>query len=83
MPQLAQLVEALEEAGRSPDTEQQLHPSFRLWLTSAPVDYFPAAVLQKGVHTSPCYAWTAMSASLWLGFLLRLYAGLDSDVLEL
>jgi hypothetical protein len=48
MPQLAQLVEQLKEAGRSPDTEQQLHPSFRLWLTSAPVDYFPAAVLQKG-----------------------------------
>jgi hypothetical protein len=48
MPQLSQLVEQLEEAGRSPDTEQQLHPSFRLWLTSAPVDYFPAAVLQKG-----------------------------------
>ncbi|WIA37814.1 hypothetical protein OEZ86_014676 [Tetradesmus obliquus] len=52
MPQLAQLVERLEEAGRSPDTEQQLHPSFRLWLTSAPVDYFPAAVLQKGVRVA-------------------------------
>jgi hypothetical protein len=50
MPQLSQLVEQLEEAGRSPDTEQQLHPSFRLWLTSAPVDYFPAAVLQKGAQ---------------------------------
>jgi dynein heavy chain len=48
--QLAVLVEQLEAAAASTDTNQQLHPSFRLWLTTAPVDYFPTALLHKGVR---------------------------------
>jgi dynein heavy chain len=36
-----------------PSEQQQqpaLHPNFRLWLTTIPVDFFPAAVLHKGVR---------------------------------
>eukprot|EP00879_Flechtneria_rotunda_P015623 GHRR01016340.1.p1 GENE.GHRR01016340.1~~GHRR01016340.1.p1 ORF type:complete len:436 (+),score=144.24 GHRR01016340.1:789-2096(+) len=50
MPRLAELVEDLEKSAKSPDTEQQLHPSFRLWLTSTPADCFPQLVLQKGIR---------------------------------
>lgn len=52
MPQLAEMVGQLEDVARSRDTEQQLHPSFRLWLTTMPVDYFPGSVLQRGVRVA-------------------------------
>jgi hypothetical protein len=42
----------LEGGGTASDQQQQLalHPNFRLWLTSSPVDFFPPAVLHKGVR---------------------------------
>eukprot|EP00775_Hariotina_reticulata_P007079 gene7079-7292_t len=50
MSQLAALVEQMEAAAASADTNQQLHPSFRLWLTTAPVDYLPSILLHKGIR---------------------------------
>jgi len=43
MPQLDNICDQIREDASS------IHPSFRLILTSAPVDYFPAAILQNGV----------------------------------
>ena len=42
------------EAAPQPEQQQQqlpaLHPNFRLWLTSSPVDFFPPVLLHKGVR---------------------------------
>lgn len=43
MPQLEGICE------RFKDTEGDIHDDFRLILTSMPVEYFPAAILQNGV----------------------------------
>jgi hypothetical protein len=42
----------LEVPSEQQQQQQQpaLHPNFRLWLTTSPVDFFPAAVLHKGVR---------------------------------
>jgi dynein heavy chain len=51
MPRLEALVEELAAAAASGDI-QQLHPNFRLWLTSMPAPYFPVPVLQTGVKVT-------------------------------
>ena len=43
MPQLETLCDNLRE------NVQNIHPDFRLILTSEPKDYFPSAVLQNGI----------------------------------
>lgn len=41
MPSLEVIVQKLQE--------ENVHPDFRLFLTSMPADYFPVSVLQNGV----------------------------------
>lgn len=41
MPELAKLVETLDE--------ENMHRDFKLWLTSAPSNIFPVQVLQNGI----------------------------------
>ncbi len=47
MPRLEAMVEDL--AAAEPD---QLHPDFRLWLTSMPAACFPVKVLQNGIKVT-------------------------------
>ena len=46
MPKLEKICEGLDIKGKD---QQQLHPSFRLWLTSYPSDSFPVLILQNGI----------------------------------
>jgi dynein heavy chain len=48
MPELERLVFDLQERAAHP-SGGGIHPDFRLYLTSAPADYFPVSVLQNGV----------------------------------
>jgi len=53
MPRLEQIVTSeLPAAAAAHDTDARLHPSFRLWLTSAPSAHFPAAVLQAATKVA-------------------------------
>ena len=48
MPELERIVFELQEKAKSADGGG-VHPDFRLYLTSAPADYFPVSILQNGV----------------------------------
>ena len=48
MPELEQIVFDIQERARQPGGGG-INPSFRLYLTSAPADYFPVSILQNGV----------------------------------
>ena len=48
MPELDKIVFELQEKASQPGGGG-VHPDFRLFLTSAPADYFPVSILQNGV----------------------------------
>jgi dynein heavy chain len=48
MPELDRLIFELQEKASKEDGGG-IHPDFRLYLTSAPADYFPVSILQNGV----------------------------------
>ena len=53
MPELDKVVFDIQQRVRAQQAGQgtgpPIHPDFRLYLTSAPADYFPVSVLQNGV----------------------------------
>jgi dynein heavy chain len=51
MPELDRIIFDLQEraAKETEQTPNRIHPDFRLYLTSAPADYFPVSILQNGV----------------------------------
>jgi dynein heavy chain len=48
MPALEVLCEKFRE-GENDSASGQLHPDFRLIMTSMPADYFPSSILQNGL----------------------------------
>mmetsp|Transcript_28329 Transcript_28329/g.25144 ORF Transcript_28329/g.25144 Transcript_28329/m.25144 type:complete len:301 (+) Transcript_28329:5056-5958(+) len=49
MPELEKIVEKMSTAGDPGDEDTEIHPNFRLLLTSMPASYFPVSVLQNGL----------------------------------
>jgi dynein heavy chain len=51
MPELERILLDIQERAGQGQSQQEsgIHPDFRLYLTSAPADYFPVSILQNGV----------------------------------